>query len=115
MLLVQPVFTEKWVIADGNVRSGWIEDSQLMHTASSLKGGQEIGKKFLISLAVLSVAKSLMDYDVNAVPNLRFSILFVVASVTLSRSVVLLQENRGTAKKSGGDEGAIVRSEGYGQ
>ena len=47
-----PCSLKEWVVAGGNIRPGRIEDSQLMHTAGSLKRRQKVGKKLLISLSV---------------------------------------------------------------
>src|SRR5260370_36560838 len=52
MFLIEIVLTEERVIADGNVRTGWVEDSQLVHTAGSLNGGENVVKEFLVALAV---------------------------------------------------------------
>src|SRR5438132_6287870 len=52
MFLVHPVLAKEGVVAYRNVWPGWIQDAQLVHSSRRLDGGQKIGEKFLIALAV---------------------------------------------------------------
>src|SRR5947208_14194901 len=52
MLLVQAVLAEEGVVAHGDVWPRWADHSQLVHPARDFDGGQKIGEKLLVSLAV---------------------------------------------------------------
>jgi hypothetical protein len=46
------MLAEEWVVARGNVGVGGIKHPQLVHAAGRLDGGEKIGEKLLVALAV---------------------------------------------------------------